>query len=200
MVDYGVLKLTVTSPVQTFAEPVTVSEMRAYLRLPVTSSVTTDEDALIESMIAAARQFAEIHQGRDLVTKQYDLTLDEWRTPIVLRDHLSSVDSITWKDADGTVATLAAGTDYIADTVRGIVTLPDGASWPGDSLYPTSAITVRFTVTPPTPEDRILNGIRYLVANWFEGRLPFNPITSGVMELPFAVTAAFSAGKDWTFA
>ena len=198
---HGILKLTVTSPVQTFAEPLTTAEMKTYLRLPVTSPVTTTDDALIESMIAAARQFAEVYQGRDLVAKQYDLTLDYWRDPIILRDHLSAVNSITWKDTAGTTTTtLTEGTDYIVDTARGLVTLPDGGSWPGDTLYPTSAITIRFTVTPPAPDAMVLNGMKYLVAAWYEGRLPFTAVTSGAMELPFAVTAAFNVGKAWSFA
>lgn len=199
MFNYGVLKLTVTSPVQTFAEPVTIEEMWAYLRLPVTSAPNLDETALLGGMISAARQFAEVYQGRDLVAKQYDLTLDSWRTPIGLRDSLSSVDSLSYVDSDGKVTPLTETTDYVVDNVRGLVMLPDGGSWPGGALYPTSAITVRFTVTPPTPEAMVLNGIRYLVAAWFEGRLPFNS-SEGSKELPFAVTAAFNAGKVWSFA
>jgi uncharacterized phiE125 gp8 family phage protein len=198
MRNYGTLKLTVTSPVQTFTEPITATEMAAFLRLPGTLSVA--DEALLESQIQAAREVAEMMQGRDLVAKQCDLWLDCFGGgEIELRDPLASVDLITYKGSDGTTTPLIADTDYIVDTVRSLVMPVENGSWPSASLWPSSAVLIRHTTAPPTIDATVLNGIRYLVAGWFEGRLPFGGYES-VQEMPLSVREVFVIGKRWRFA
>lgn len=198
MFDYGIYKLTVTSPVQTFTEPITVAEMAAFLRLPSTYGVT--DEALLTSQIQAAREVAEAHQGRDLVAKQCDLWLDVFPGDVIeLRDPLASVDLFTYKDSDGTTTTLVENTDYIVDTVRSCVTPVVDGSWPSATLWPSSAILIRHTTAPPTIDACVLNGIRYLVAGWFEGRLPWVANVT-VQEMPMSVREVFSIGKRWRFA
>ena len=118
----AILALTETSPIQSFVEPLTLAQAKAFLNLPEYSPSDTEADALIESMISAAREVAEGLQGRDLVAKQWDLTLDSFPGgAISLRDNLESVDLVRYISSDGSEVTLAEATDYIVDDRKGII-------------------------------------------------------------------------------
>jgi uncharacterized phiE125 gp8 family phage protein len=197
---YGHLELTVASPAQSFCEPLSLEEVRAFLRIQESSPADTDEQAMLESFVIAAREIAERYQGYDLTEKQYDLTLDCFPCEIDLGYPLQSVDLICYMDSDGAVTTMTEGTDYIVDTVRGLVKPLYGESWPSATLWPSGAITVRFTrgyrESHPywsNTGQRILQGMKMLITGWYEGRYPFAPGAS-TSELPFAVTALFSIG------
>lgn len=173
---YGVLALTTTSPAQTFTEPITLAEMQTYLRLPDYSPGDTAGEALIEAMITAARQLAESerYQNRDLVGKQWDLRLDYFPAcDIELREPLASVDLVQYTDEGGVDTALVEGTDYIVDLHRGLIRPVANGSWPSASLWPSSAVLVRFTTATPTIDEPVLNGMKFLVSMWHEGRLPF---------------------------
>src|SRR5690242_11056124 len=93
LVTYGSLSLTETSPAQSFEEPLTLSEVKSYLKVPERSPTDSAEDDELTSLIIAARFQAEVLQGRDLVEKQYDLSHDYWPNYYIeLRDPLRSVD------------------------------------------------------------------------------------------------------------
>src|ERR1700686_4119746 len=88
---FGSLSLTETSPPQSFSEILTLAEVKSYLRLPDRSPADQAEDDELTSLIVAAREQAEIMQGRDLIRKQFDLSLDYWNNyRIELRDPLAS--------------------------------------------------------------------------------------------------------------
>lgn len=101
MVGYGSLNLTSSSPQQSFTEPLTLAEVKAYLLIPDRSPADDAEDDLLEGMITAAREEAETQQGRDLVEKQWDLSLDYFPCEIRLRAPLQSVDLVKYKNSDG---------------------------------------------------------------------------------------------------
>jgi uncharacterized phiE125 gp8 family phage protein len=192
------LRLTVTSPVQSFDEPLLLSEVETYLNLPGLSPVDEERDYLLQGFIRAAREVAEMMQGRDLVAKQWDLTLDTFPSgPIDLREDLSTVDLFQRTDSDGTVTALVAGTDYDADTSPrpGIVRPVYGGSWPSFTPRPTSAVLVRFTTAPADVNDMITSGMKLLISQWYNGRLPFERAGLLIAEYPFAVTALLSAGR-----
>lgn len=195
MKSYGVLKLTVTSPVQSFSELLTVAECKTFLGLPTYSPVQTTHDAQLEMFITAAREQAEWLQQKPLVAAQYDLRLDDFDgDEIDLGDELDTVDLVTYKDSAGAVTTMAEGTDYIVDTVRGLVMPPYGESWPSFTPWPSSAITIRHSVTPPAVHAIVKAGMLFLVAAWFENRLPFEPGANAVHEYPYSVTNCLSFG------
>src|SRR5690242_1921125 len=75
LVAYGTLNLTDASPAQSFTEPVTVTEAKAACAIPDGYGAHDEE---IAGLIVAARVQAEILQNRDLVRKQWDLSLDYW--------------------------------------------------------------------------------------------------------------------------
>jgi hypothetical protein len=141
------------------------------------------------------------------------------RTPglnaISLLAPLVSVEAVTWTDVNGNVTTMVPGVDYIVDTWKepGIVLPAPNAQWPAVSLWPSSAIHVKFTAgrvpdaagyaaanptLPPAPEvpRNIKQGMMLLVNQWFTDRVPYDSIRF-VAEPPFAANTLFTANKLW---
>lgn len=201
MARYGTLNLTVTSPAQSWTEPITLAEAKKYLNLPARSPTDTEEDSLIEGFIASAREQAEIEQGRDLVEKQYDLSLDSFPSEIELRPHLVSVDLVQYTDSNGTVTALVADTDYIADTAKqpGVLMPAYGKMFPWFTAHPSSAVLVRFTAGLSATHPfwlghgkLVRTGMFLLISGWFNNRFPYEVGAS--VEYPFGITSCLRAG------
>ena len=202
---FGSLALTESSPPQSLSEIRTRAEGQSSLRLPDRSPADQAEDDELTSLIVAAREQAEILQGRDLIRKQFDLSLDYWNNyRIELRDPLVSVDLFQYKDSTGAVTVMAENTDYIVDTARhpGFVSPPYNKTWPTFATWPSSAILIRFTSgyaeNSPFWSDagaRVKNGMKLLINNWYHNRLPFEKGMDATAEYPFAVTACLSYGS-----
>jgi uncharacterized phiE125 gp8 family phage protein len=202
---YGSLSLTESSPPQSFVEPLTVAEMKAYLKLPATRSpVDPAEDQEIADFISAARIEAEVLQGRDLVRKQWDLSLDYWLESIIrLRAPLVSVDLIQVKDSTGAVSALVENTDYITDLAKspGLLAPPYNSTWRNFTPWPSSAILIRYTsgmsgssVWWQADGMTVKAGMRRLISDWYNNKLPFEKTREPATEIPFGVTAALSQG------
>ena len=223
MKAYGSLELTVSSPPQVFTEPLTLAQARTYLRIEESSPADPAQDELLSDYIAAAREVAEILQGRDLIPKQYDLALDlllghdaiagaayplRWNSiynfgvgyEIDLRAPLQSVDLFQHTDNTGAMVTLTEATDYVVDLKRSLVTPPWGQVWPFFTPAVTSSVLIRFTSGYPATHPfwgnagkRVIQGIRYLVAQWWENRIPFEPGRVSA-EFPNTVTDLLTYG------
>ncbi|RWX76157.1 hypothetical protein EPK99_20350 [Neorhizobium lilium] len=86
----------ITPPV---AEPLTLAEVKAHLRLD-----QTDEDALLLSLIRTAREHLERETGLCLITQSWRLYLDRWPRDGIVRIARSPVQAIQNArvyDADG---------------------------------------------------------------------------------------------------
>jgi uncharacterized phiE125 gp8 family phage protein len=202
-VPYGTLNLTDASPAQSWDEPISFEEVKAHL---VLGDIDANQQVLIEDVfIPAARGQAEILQGRDLVQKQWDLSLDYWpaQNAIELRAPLVSVELVQYRDSNGAIHPLVENTDYIVDAAKrpGVIMPPYAHIWPTFTPWASSAILVRFTAglsaSSPFWADaggRVKIGMALLVAAWFENRLPFTLGTHPIQEYPYTVTACLSAG------
>lgn len=133
------------------AEPVTLSEAKAHLR--VTAS---DEDSLITALIFAARNWAENFTQRALMTQTWDVLLDAFADEMELPlPPLQSVTSVKYLDTAGVEQTLAS-TEYTVDTAaeRGLVRLAYGKAWPATRAQ-ANAVTIRvvagYSATNPLP-------------------------------------------------
>lgn len=185
-VPYGTLELTQASPVQTFAEPLELTEIGSFLHLSE-EEWNLEADTLV-GMISAARAMAEGLQGRDLIIKQWDLNRDYWpsgptwqQTQLELRGPLRSVDLVRCRDSGGAYTTLVENTDYVVDTSKtpGVILPPYSAWWPSYAPWPSSSLLVRFTSGMGAtdqfwigPGARVKIGMKMLVAEWFSNRLP----------------------------
>lgn len=99
-----------TQPPQ--AEPLTLAEARAHLRLD-----GGDEDALLQALIVTARQHLERETGLCLLSQSWRLYLDRWPADgivRILRSPLQTVQSIAVYDAGGAAAEVSLE-DYLLD-------------------------------------------------------------------------------------
>ena len=144
----------VTPPAE---EPVSLADAKLHLRVDF-----TDDDALITSLIAAARQAAETLTGRQIVTARWKLVLDSFPGPSLMgvpagqpfslpghaillpRSPLQSVVAIQYLDMAGTQQTMPA-TDYTVDAAcePARITPVFGKIWP-ISLPQIGAVSVTF--------------------------------------------------------
>jgi uncharacterized phiE125 gp8 family phage protein len=125
------------------AEPVTLDAAKAHLRVD-----TADDDALITSLVAAARARAEWHTGRAFVTQSWTLWLDRWPCDSIIEiplPPLQSVSSVTAYAPDNTATVLDAATyqvDLVASPAR--LALKPNASPPA-ALRALNAVAIAFT-------------------------------------------------------
>jgi uncharacterized phiE125 gp8 family phage protein len=160
------------------AEPVTLAVAKAHLKLDV-----SDDDALITSLITAARARAEWHTGRALVTQSWMLWLDQWPVDGVIEIPLPPLVSVTQ------VAR------YALDDTMGVVDpssyVVDLASQPGriaqrrpfppplPPLRPVNAVSVAFTAgygDPTTVPLALVQGILCIIADLYSNRGDANAI------------------------
>ena len=104
------------------SEPVTLAEAKAHLKLD-----TSDEDALVGTLITAARARAEWHSGRAFVTQHWRLSLDAWPHGDVAEIPLPPLVSVE------EVAIIAS--DGVRPVLDPLVYSVDTASQPGRIIF-----------------------------------------------------------------
>lgn len=152
-------------------EPVSLAEMRTYLRL---GSDETAEDALLMRLVAAARGAVEAASRRLLRPARFRVVLTAWPPDGLLPLPLSPL--------------VAVGTASLVDAQGGVTALEPGAIRPGPDPWDAPCLlfgrevpaldgrTALVEVTagsggdgPPVPEP-LLQALRLAVADWFENR------------------------------
>jgi len=132
------LKLVAACPF----EAISLDEAKLHCRID-----GNDEDAYIESLVAAAREYVEATLGRVLMPATFEAQFDSWPpSPFELpRSPLRSVTSVKWL-SDLDVESTVNSTEYRVDTasVPGRVILKSGKAWPAGVLAEVGAIRVRF--------------------------------------------------------
>ncbi|MFM8462722.1 MAG: head-tail connector protein [Burkholderiaceae bacterium] len=122
-------------------EPVSLAEAKLHLRVDV-----DDDDALIGSLISAARQAAETLTGRQLNTARWKLVLDAFpcRTILLTKCPVQSVVNIQYLDMNGMSQALPL-VDYVVDTACEPARISPvfGKTWP-PTLPQIGAVTVTF--------------------------------------------------------
>jgi len=124
------------------AEPVSVADVKLQLRLD-----GTDNDAMLTSMITAARKSVEAILKRFLITTEVRVGFD--RLPVVISlpySPVQSVDAVKYVDDNGDTQTLSSAlyrTDLISDPAR--ITPAYSVPWPTTRAV-IGAIQVEYTV------------------------------------------------------
>lgn len=144
------------------ADPVTLTEAKAWLRLDGTA-----DDALVTNLIGAATELVERFVRRALIEQTLELVVDDfpsdgnpsapgWWRPTSWRDRneasalalpfaapLVSVDSVTYLDPDG-VSTVLAPSAYRVDTLSEPAVVVPVNEWPS-TLDSSGAVRVEYT-------------------------------------------------------
>jgi uncharacterized phiE125 gp8 family phage protein len=169
-------------------EPVSLSEAREHSRVTI-----TEDDSYIESLIVAARMWAEEWTRRAFITQTRRLTMDRFpygRRDIVLPyPNLLTVTGITYTDTSGDTQTWAAS-EYTVDTdeLPGRVRLNYGVLFPVARTAPNS-VTVTYTCGYGPAATDVPAGIRHaikiLCGHWYDNR---EPVVTGTIaaEIPYA--------------
>jgi len=198
MASYDGRYSLVTAPTE---EPLSVQDVIDQCQL---GELPDDQRVRVNAYITAARQLLERRLRRQFCTATWKLYLDEFPDVIRFDDKLpiKTITHVKYYDAQGTLATLTATTDYqtdLASEQRPARIMPAyGQSWPsvrGDTL---NAVEIQFTAGYGTASQvpaSIKHGMLLLVANWFENREQA-VIGTIISELPWGVEACVTP-EDW---
>jgi len=165
-------------------EPISLTEAKEHLRVD-----HNFDDALISELIKAAREIAEQHTSRPLITQTQILYTDDLIGVIELKPNLQSVTAVRYIDESGTQQTLAQS-EYSVSTsdVIGTVFESVDKSWPSVKSGK-NAVEIEFICGYGMPDDvpsPIKIAIKMMIAHWYENR---EATTVGVSttETPMAV-------------
>ena len=182
-------------------EPVSTAEVRAHMRV-----THTDEDALIASLITAARVTVENITRRSLIEQKWKLVLDTFpkeRSFKIPHSPTTAVEYIDYLDVDGQQQTLDASiywVDVASSPAR--ICLADGASYPETQAGRPNCVEVGFYAgygatreSVPAP---IRHAIKLLVAHLYEnpdivnaGQLSEIPMSCEYLLAPYRVITFF---------
>lgn len=149
------------------SEPVSVETAKAHIKVDI-----ADDDVLITSYIATAREKGESLARRAFMTQTLELVIDAWPSNGVLklpRPPLQSVSWVRYLDDAGDEHTY---TDYQVD-VRSEPGRIVFKSFPSRALFPSGAIAVRFVAgygAATSVPNVFIQGILMLVGHWYENR------------------------------
>lgn len=184
-------------------EPITSAEAKLWLKID-----STDDDAIITSLIASARAVFESMTGRALIDTTYRAEWDQVpavgsyvgaavsRQLELPRAPFKSSSPVSWVkylDTAGSLTTISAS-DYTVETGRSPdyfprLRLKEAADWPDLGDYP-AALSCQFIAgygssANAVPEE-IKTCLKLLVAHFYQNRAPVN-IGNIVNELPFGL-------------
>ena len=161
-----------TSPT---AEPLALEEAKLHLRVE-----SAEDDTLIGTLIAAAREAAETFLGRMIPERQFEILLDRYpetpyRFPLL---PVKSVASIVCVLEDGSEVRLTEGTFRLAADDRLVVD-----AWPDGAARGYDAVTITITAGTETVPARWKQAMLLLIGHWYEHRESVN-VGNIVNEVP----------------
>lgn len=195
--QYTGLKRLTQPPV----EPVSLAEAKAHVRVD-----SENDDALIQGLIASAREWVENHLDRTLIRTQWQMRLDAFphaielpRPPFTPEQPLQSV-VITYTQADGSVVTLPPSQyRVLGDRTPAVVMPLYSGSWPS-ARYDSDSITVSWWAGYGPDQNAVPRSIKHamlmLIGFWYENRMAV-AVGAGITVTPlgFSVESLLSLHK-----
>jgi len=183
--------IRVTTP--TFAtEPLTLVEVRAHLREPVSGDAVADAevDTYIQTLVATARAAAEARCQRTIAAADWKLTLDAFPPQISLpMPRVTAVTQIDYRDPGGTLVLLdSAGYTLDSESEYSNWIYPAfGYSWPQTWTAP-NGVTVYYTAGWAQAEvpAEIKMWMKLAIGAWYDVRsgMDVAPLPMQAFELP----------------
>ena len=166
--------MTLIRTVDPVAEPVTLAEAKAHLRID-----HGDDDDLLAGLVRAARQEVERSTGMALLAQSWRLVLDDWPQNgcVLVRIHpLREVQSITAFGSEGEGSVIDPDT-YQVDAVSRPARIHFTA--PVAPLRAMNGLEIDFTAgfgeAGTDVPDLLRRAILLLAAHWYEFRTGFGP-------------------------
>lgn len=173
--------------------PVTLDEAKAQCRID-----SSDEDALINGLIAAATDYVELYTGRAIATQTWEYVADGFCDVMALtKGPVTSVTSVKYFDIDAVEQTLSATfytVDFASDPQR--VVLNDGFQWPAVDAG-VNKVTIRFVAGYTTVPPSIKHAILLLIGQWFDNRA--DVADKAMFATPNAVTSLLTNYRSFSF-
>lgn len=148
-------------------EPLTTAEAKLHLKVD-----SSDDDAIVDRLIKAARRFAERYTERSFITQTWTLYLDGFPDTIeLLYGPVSAVSSIQYVDSDGVTQTLDVA-DYTVDLKSKVARVESVDAWPDtDDILNSVIITyvAGFGSASSVPED-IKAAILLIIGKMYDTR------------------------------
>jgi uncharacterized phiE125 gp8 family phage protein len=171
-------------------EPVTLSEAKAHLKVDF-----SDDDALITSLIKAARAHAEKIQGRAFISRVVRATIDvvPEREIVLPLSPVIDVRSITFYDTSN-AAHLVPSTDYLVDRDAwdGRIILNDGSDWPEIDARAAKTVVIEYDAgcgsAPEDVSEDVKAAMKLMIGHWYTHREDTNQ-GQQVYEIPMASRA-----------
>lgn len=183
--------LTLITPATDY--PVTLAEAKAQCRVD-----SSDEDALLNGLIAAATNHVEEYLGRALMTQTWRLTSDEFSDSMLLRrGPVQSVTSLKYYDIDGVLQTVSTD-DYTPDLSHDPqwIVKNTNATWPA-TLDAIDVVQITFVSGYAILPAAIKQAVLLLIGQWFDQR---SDVTERPMiAMPNAVEALLSNHRSFAF-
>ncbi len=181
------------------AEPVTIAEIKAHLRID-----GTNDDTTVAAYALAARRLIEAYTGCRMMPRTEKLLLDRFppvKELLIPAAPISAITAITYFDQDGN-PTVFDSSFYITDArgPLGLVALKYGVIWPilGSLRRPVNAVEVSFASgyadAAHVPEELKL-AIKLLTGHFFENREETTLMT--VSQIPLGIRHVVADHVIW---
>ncbi len=165
-------------------EPISLAEAKAHMVVEY-----GNDDALISSLITAAREYVQEVQWRSLIKQTRELQLAAFGNRAIPLSYgpVQEITSIKYIDVNGTEQTLSADTYYL-DAVNEQVVLAYQKDWPSTRYQP-DAVKIRYIcgygdAGSDVPESTRA-AIKLLVGHWYANREAASPVN--LKDIPIGV-------------
>lgn len=153
------------------SEPVTLTEAKTWLKVEVDA-----DDALITSLIQAAREMVENFTNRKLLPQTVTEKFDSFPSDNIVLSAapLSAVTSVAYTDENGDSQTLSASKYIVQDfALPAQISVAYSESWP-TTRNEADAVTVTYTVGYADADSvpaALKNAIKLSLAYWYQNRM-----------------------------
>lgn len=135
--------------VPAYAEPITLTEAKAHLRIDL-----TDDDTLVTRLIAAAREYCETATNRTLVTTTFQDSFDylPGTEQYLRRLPLCYINSVTYTDTAGATQTVSSSLyEAVTDWEPGLLRQAYNTVWPSSERGHPGDVKVSYVAGHVTP-------------------------------------------------